>query len=149
MGYLEEHIAVTQSCGPEFRDHAFQRYETSHSLGSGLTNHVLGNRFRELPRYHSLIRAHGVIAAITFLFIVPASILVSRFYRRRNAVRIHIWLNILTVLLVIVIFTLGNVAVGPSRALSNPHHGIGTAIFVLVLVIFIHGTYEAHASYPV
>ncbi|KAG8526766.1 uncharacterized protein KY384_008195 [Bacidia gigantensis] len=108
-----------------------------------LSNCVLGmgNRFRELPGYHSLIRAHGTIAAITFLAIVPAAILVSRFYTRypRRAVRIHIWLNILAVLLVTVIFILGNIAVGPTRRLSNPHHGVGTAIFVLTLVGFIQG----------
>ena len=100
----------------------------------------MGNRFRELPGYHNLILAHGIIAAITFLFIVPASIFLSRFYTRpRTGIRLHIWLQILTVLLVIVIFTLGNVAVGPSRKLSNPHHGTGTAIFVLVLFEFIQG----------
>ena len=100
----------------------------------------MGNRFRQLPGYHNLIRAHGTIAAITFLFIVPTSIFLSRFYTRpRTGIRFHVWLNILTVLLTTVIFILGNLAVGPSRRLSNPHHGTGTAIFVLVLVAFIQG----------
>lgn len=99
----------------------------------------MGNRFRQLPGYHSLIRAHGVIAAITFLGLVPASIFFARFYYHRRAIRVHVWLQILTLLLTIVIFTLGNIAVGPSRRLSNPHHGTGTAIFVLVLVVFLQG----------
>ena len=101
----------------------------------------MGNRFRELPGYRSIIRAHGVIAAITFLFVVPSAIITARFYTRnpRLGRRIHIWLQIITVLLTIVIFTLGTFAVGPSRRLSNPHHGIGTAIFVLVLIQFILG----------
>ena len=101
----------------------------------------MGNRFRQLPGYHNIIRAHGIIAAITFLFIVPSAILVARFYTRnpRLGVRIHIWLQIITLLLITVVFTLGTFAVGPSRRLSNPHHGIGTAIFVLILVQFLFG----------
>ena len=99
----------------------------------------MGNRFREEPGYHNLIRAHGTIAAITFLGIVPAAIFTARFSNSRMRIRYHIWLQILALLLVIVIFTLSTVAVGPSRRLSNPHHGIGTAIFVLVLLQFIWG----------
>ena len=101
----------------------------------------MGNRFRQLPEYHDLIRAHGVIAAITFLFIVPTAILTVRFYGKnpRLAVRIHIWLQILTVVLTTVIIVLGFIAVGPSRRLSNPHHGIGLAIYIMVLVQFIWG----------
>ena len=101
----------------------------------------MGNRFRQLPGYHSIVRAHGVIAAITFLFVVPSAILFARFYTRnpRLGLRIHIWLQIITVLLTTVIFTLGTFAVGPTRRLSNPHHGIGTAIFVLVLIQFLFG----------
>ena len=100
----------------------------------------MGNRFRQLPGYHNLILAHGILAAITFLFLVPASILLPRFYSRRHSGRrSHVWLSVLAVILVIVIFTLGNIAVGPSRRLSNPHHGTGTAIFVLILVGFFQG----------
>lgn len=101
----------------------------------------MGNRFREMPGYRSLIRAHGVIAAIVFLFIVPAAILTLRFHRRNTgrAIRIHIWLQILTVLLTTVIFVLGWFAVGPERSLTNPHHGIGLAIYVLVLAQAIGG----------
>lgn len=101
----------------------------------------MGNRFREMSGYHAIIRAHGVIAAITFLFIVPSAILAARFYTKnpRRALQIHIWLQIVTVLLVTVVFALGTFAVGPERRLSNPHHGIGTAVFVLVLIQFILG----------
>ena len=101
----------------------------------------MGNRFAQQPQYHNLIRAHGIIAAITFLAIVPAAILILRFYGRspRWALRFHIWLQILTVLLTTVVFVLGWLAVGPSRSLTNPHHGIGLAIYVLVLFQFIWG----------
>lgn len=101
----------------------------------------MGNRFRELAGYHDLIRAHGIIAAITFLGIVPSAILILRFYGRnpRWALRIHIWLQILTVLLTTVIFVLGWFAVGPKRSLTNPHHAIGLTIYVLVLFQAIGG----------
>lgn len=100
----------------------------------------MGNRFAELPQYHILIRGHGVIAAITFLFIVPSAILIKRFGPNlRLSVRVHIWLQILTVLLTTVVFALGWFAVGPSRSLTNPHHGIGLAIYVMVLAQFIGG----------
>ena len=101
----------------------------------------MGNRFRDLPQYHSLIRGHGVVAAITFLLIVPSAIMIVRFYSRqpRLALRVHIWLQILTLLLTTVVFALGWLAVGPKRSLSNPHHGIGLAIYVLVVVQFFGG----------
>ena len=113
----------------------------------------MGNRFRELPQYHTLIRGHGIVAAITFLLIVPSAILTVRFYGRnpRWAVRLHIWLQILTVLLTTVIFTLGWFAVGPERSLTNPHHGIGLAIYIMVLLQAIDGWWvhkreKAHRS---
>ncbi|EKG13950.1 Cytochrome b561/ferric reductase transmembrane [Macrophomina phaseolina MS6] len=101
----------------------------------------MGNRFKELSGYKSIIVGHGVVGAITFLGIVPAAIFMARFYHRnpRLALRMHIWLQILTVLLTTVVFTLGWFAVGPERSLTNPHHGIGLAIFVLVLVQAIGG----------
>ena len=96
----------------------------------------MGNRFRDLPGYHNIIVAHGVIAAITFVVIVPAAILTASFYHRNPylALRIHIGLQVFTVLLTTVVFVLGYFAVGPERSLTNPHHGIGLAIFLLVLV---------------
>ena len=101
----------------------------------------MGNRFREMPGYYSIILAHGVIAAIVFLLIVPTAIFTLRFHTRntRRAIRIHICFQILTVLLTTVVFVLGWFAVGPKRSLSNPHHGIGLAIFVLVLAQTIGG----------
>ena len=95
----------------------------------------MGNRFRALDEYHTIITAHGTIAAITFLGIVPTAIFVASFYHRnpRLALRIHISLQVLTVILTTVIFVLGYFAVGPSRSLTNPHHGIGLAIFLLIL----------------
>jgi hypothetical protein len=101
----------------------------------------MGNRFAGLPGYKNLIKGHGVIAVMTFLFIVPAAILVAQFYGRNPywALRMHIYLQILTVALATVVFTLGWFAVGPARSLTNPHHGIGTAIYVLVLIQAIGG----------
>lgn len=101
----------------------------------------MGNRFKDLPGYKSIVVGHGVVAAITFLGIVPAAIFMARFYHRspRLALRMHIWLQILTVLLTTVVFTLGWFAVGPERSLTNPHHGIGLAIYVIVLVQAIGG----------
>ena len=101
----------------------------------------MGNRFRNLPGYHNLIRGHGVIAAITFLFIVPTAIMIARFYRgpSHRAVRFHIWLQLLTVALSTVVFVLGWFAVGPERSLTNPHHGIGLTIYIFVLVQALGG----------
>lgn len=101
----------------------------------------MGNRFFTLPGYQGLVRAHGVLAAITFLGAIPASIFLARFYGRnpRWARRLHIWLNILALLLTTVLFILGFMAVGPERSLSNPHHGIGVAIYTLLWFELING----------
>ncbi|KAJ9614029.1 hypothetical protein H2200_002165 [Cladophialophora chaetospira] len=101
----------------------------------------MGNRFFTLNGYHNVVEAHGIVASITFLGIVPLSIFLMRFYGRnpRLALRMHIWLQILTLLLTTVVFILGFQAVGPSRSLTNPHHGIGVAIYVLIWVANIGG----------
>ena len=101
----------------------------------------MGNRFFTMTGYHGLVEAHGIIAAITFLGIVPLGIFLMRFYGRnpRLALRVHIWLQILTLLLSTVIIILGFQAVGPKRSLTNPHHGIGVAIYVLVWVLILGG----------
>ncbi|KAL1584099.1 hypothetical protein WHR41_08163 [Cladosporium halotolerans] len=101
----------------------------------------MGNRFRELPQYHSLIRGHGAVAAITFLGVVPAAILIAKFGQANPglSLKLHVYLQILTVLLTTVVFILGWFAVGPERSLTNPHHGIGLAIYVLVLAQFLFG----------
>jgi hypothetical protein len=101
----------------------------------------MGNRFSTVVEYHKIVKAHGILAAITFMFIVPAAIFIARFYWRdpRLAMRMHIWLQILTVFLSTVILTLGWFAVGPQRSLSNPHHGIGVAIYVMIMFQVIWG----------
>jgi hypothetical protein len=101
----------------------------------------MGNRFLTLNGYQSLIRAHGIIAAITFLGLIPAAILIHRFLGRHEfwARRLHIWLSILSLLLGTVAFILGFIAVGPKRSLSNPHHGIGVALFTLLWFEAING----------
>ncbi|KAL9607116.1 MAG: hypothetical protein Q9167_007942 [Letrouitia subvulpina] len=108
----------------------------------------MGNRFRELHQYHTLILAHGIIAAITFLFLIPVAIMLSRFSVRspRRGQRYHIWLSILAVLLATVVFILGFIAVGPKRSLSNPHHGIGVAIYVLILAETFGGAWIRHKA---
>ena len=101
----------------------------------------MGNRFAGLPQYHVLIRGHGILAAITFLGVVPAAVLIARFYRRNAywALKLHIYLQIVTLLLSTVVFVLGWFAVGPARSLTNPHHGIGLTIYVLIWVQILGG----------
>lgn len=96
----------------------------------------MGNRFRDMPNYHTIIAAHGIIAAIVFLGLVPLSILLIRYYSLRNpyrAFKYHVWCQVLTLFLSTVVFVLGWFAVGPKRSLSNPHHGIGLAIYVIII----------------
>lgn len=101
----------------------------------------MGNRFRDLPQYHVLITGHGVIAAITFLGLLPAAIFIARFLHVRGmlAYKLHVYFQILTVFLSTVVLVLGWFAVGPERSLSNPHHGIGVAIYTCILVQFLYG----------
>ncbi|OQD79359.1 hypothetical protein PENANT_c053G08443 [Penicillium antarcticum] len=102
----------------------------------------MGNRFKDMAGYHSIIIAHGVIAAIVFLGIVPISTLIIRYYSRWNpywAFKLHAWGQVLTLLLSTVVFVLGWFAVGPERSLTNPHHGIGLAIYVLVIFQVLWG----------
>ncbi|KAL4907518.1 hypothetical protein BDW74DRAFT_125439 [Aspergillus multicolor] len=102
----------------------------------------MGNRFRDMPHYQTLIIVHGVIAAIVFLGLVPLSILLVRYYSLRNpyqAFKYHVWCQVLTLFLSTVVFVLGWFAVGPSRSLTNPHHGIGLAIYVIIIFQVIWG----------
>ncbi|KAF2461239.1 hypothetical protein BDY21DRAFT_397420 [Lineolata rhizophorae] len=101
----------------------------------------MANRFRDMPQYHNLILGHGVVSAITFLLIVPLAIFIAKFYYRNpaRALRLHIWLQILAIGLTTVTIILGFAAVGPSRRFTNPHHGIGLAIYVMVLLQAIGG----------
>ncbi|KAI0199587.1 hypothetical protein F4808DRAFT_209736 [Astrocystis sublimbata] len=102
----------------------------------------MGNRFATVSQYHSLVTGHGILAAITFLFLIPISIMYARFHPdRRRGRRIHAYLNVVAVGLSTVVFILGFFAVGPSRSLTNPHHGIGVAIYVLILTQAIGGSW--------
>jgi hypothetical protein len=102
----------------------------------------MGNRFRNMPNYKTYITAHAILASLTFLFVIPAAIFMARFYHRnpRTALRFHIWLQILAVLLSTAAFILGFQAVGMERSLTNPHHGIGVALYTLVLIQAIGGS---------
>lgn len=95
-----------------------------------------------MPGYHSIILAHGVIGTIVFLGLVPVSVLIIRYYSTHNsywAFRLHVWAQVLTLLLSTVVFVLGWFAVGPKRSLTNPHHGIGLAIYVMVIAQVLWG----------
>ncbi|KAL8695703.1 MAG: hypothetical protein Q9224_003223 [Gallowayella concinna] len=82
------------------------------------------------------------MAALTFLLIVPSAIMFMRYKRHRpNAIRFHVWLQILTFLLATAIIILGFIAVGPERSLTNPHHGIGVAIYVMIVFQFLGGAW--------
>jgi hypothetical protein len=102
----------------------------------------MGNRFRSMVGYKALITAHGVLAAIAFLFVIPAAIFMARFYHRnpRTALRVHIWLQVLAVLLSTAAIICSFQAVGLERSLSNPHHGIGVALYTLVMVQALGGS---------
>ncbi|KAF3045413.1 hypothetical protein E8E12_000323 [Didymella heteroderae] len=102
----------------------------------------MGNRFRNMAGYKPLITAHGILAAITFLFVVPGAIFMARFYHRnpRLALRVHIWLQIMTLLLATALIVLGFQAVGLERSLTNPHHGVGVALYTLVVVQVLGGS---------
>ncbi|KAK6430677.1 hypothetical protein LTR95_013168 [Oleoguttula sp. CCFEE 5521] len=100
----------------------------------------MGNRFRDLPQYHTLIRGHAILAAIVFLGLVPLAIFIAKFGPRKHlSFRLHVYIQIVVVLLTTVVLVLGWFAVGPERSLTNPHHGIGVAIYTLVLVQFLYG----------
>jgi len=105
----------------------------------------MGNRFSSMPGYKTLIRSHAVIAVITFLVITPIAIMTARFYRQNPdfALRFHIYGQILTVLLSTAVLILGFQAVGPARSLTNPHHGIGVAIYTLIWVQFFLGWWSS------
>ncbi|KAL3593631.1 hypothetical protein FPOAC2_07931 [Fusarium poae] len=101
----------------------------------------MGNRFSTLTQYHGLVLAHGLLGVIIFLFLIPFSVMTARFYSRRPgwAIKYHAQLNVFSVLLLVPVFILGYFAVGPERSLTNPHHGIGVAIFTLFLVQVLGG----------
>ncbi|EDU49902.1 conserved hypothetical protein [Pyrenophora tritici-repentis Pt-1C-BFP] len=102
----------------------------------------MGNRFRSMVGYKALITAHGVLAGVTFLFIIPAAIFMARFYHRNphTALKFHIWLQVLAVLLSTAAIICSFFAVGLERSLTNPHHGIGVALYTLVMVQALGGS---------
>ena len=108
----------------------------------------MANRFSTLTQYQSLILGHGVLAALTYLFLVPIGVMIARFYNRRpgSAVRYHSYLQVLALLLTTVVFILGFFAVGPRRNLTNPHHGIGVAIYVLLILQSVGGRLVKHIA---
>ena len=87
---------------------------------------------------------HAVLAAITFIGIVPLAIFLAKYGSDwpggRVSFKLHVYLQIMTVFLTTVILVLGWFAVGPERSLTNPHHGIGVAIYVMILFQFIYGS---------
>ncbi|KAF4466415.1 hypothetical protein FALBO_6736 [Fusarium albosuccineum] len=101
----------------------------------------MGNRFSTLSQYHRLVAAHAVLGVIIFLFLIPFSVMTARFYAGRPgwAVKYHAQVNIFSGLLLIAVFVLGYFSVGPERSLTNPHHGIGVAIFTLFFVQLVGG----------
>ncbi|KAI1772487.1 hypothetical protein F4818DRAFT_426103 [Hypoxylon cercidicola] len=99
----------------------------------------MSNRFSTLSQYHQLVLGHGILAVITFLFVVPAAVMHARFRPYGSPIRLHAYLQIFAVALCTVVFILGWFAVGPNRSLTNPHHGIGVAIYTMILVQFVGG----------
>ncbi|KAJ0309122.1 hypothetical protein COL5a_001242 [Colletotrichum fioriniae] len=106
----------------------------------------MGNRFSTVAQYHTLVLAHGVMAAIIFLLIVPLSVFTARFYTAKPgyAIPYHAQLNILAALMLVAVFVLGWFAVGPERSWTNPHHAIGLAIFIMFLLQIIGGRLVRH-----
>ncbi|KAI5295942.1 hypothetical protein KEM52_006355 [Ascosphaera acerosa] len=101
----------------------------------------MGNRFRGDHYYKHLIVAHGIFAAITFLILMPAGIFTARFFHRDPywSRRIHVGLQLLCLFTLTTVFVLGWYAVGNKRKLTNPHHGIGLAIYVMFWAQFLWG----------
>ncbi|OTA98854.1 hypothetical protein M426DRAFT_28068 [Hypoxylon sp. CI-4A] len=99
----------------------------------------MGSRFSTVTQYHQLVTGHGILAVITFLFIVPLAVMYARFRPYRSSIRLHAYLQVFAVLLSTVVFVLGYFAVGPNRSLTNPHHGIGVAIYTMIIVQMFGG----------
>ncbi|KAK7402807.1 hypothetical protein QQX98_011435 [Neonectria punicea] len=108
----------------------------------------MGNRFSTLTQYHSLVRAHAIMGAMIFLFLIPFSVMTARFYSHRPgfAVKYHAQVNIFAGMLLLAVFILGYFAVGPERSLTNPHHGIGVAIFAMFILQIVGGRLVRHIT---
>ena len=100
----------------------------------------MAQRFSTISRYQRLVLAHGVIAAMVFTFIVPVAVMIARFHKSPPlSYRYHAYMQVVAIGLATAAFVLGYFAVGPARSLTNPHHGIGVAIYTLILVQGIGG----------
>ncbi|KAH7143894.1 hypothetical protein EDB81DRAFT_605487, partial [Dactylonectria macrodidyma] len=108
----------------------------------------MGNRFSTVSQYHSLVAAHAVLGALIFLLLIPFSVMTARFYSHRPgfAVKYHAQINILAAIMLLAVFLLGYFAVGPERSLTNPHHGIGVAIFAMFFLQIIGGRLVRHIT---
>ena len=108
----------------------------------------MGNRFATVSQYHKLVLAHGILAAFAFLVFVPAGVFFARFYSRRPdmIIKHHVHCQLFGGVLLLAVFVLGFLAVGPSRALTNPHHGIGVAVFVLFVLQLVGGRFIRHVA---
>lgn len=101
----------------------------------------MGNRFSTDARYRNLIIAHGVIAALVFLLVMPLAVFVAKFYHTngRHALRLHIALQMVALVFLTAVIVIAIFAVGTARSLTNPHHGIGIAIYALVVLQTVAG----------
>lgn len=88
------------------------------------------------------------MGTMIFLFIIPFSVMIVRFYSLHPgyAVVYHAQMQVFAALMLLVVFILGFFAVGPERNLSNPHHGIGVAIFVLFALQIVGGRLVRHIT---
>lgn len=102
----------------------------------------MGSRFSTVTQYHQIVLAHGIMAAFIFLLFVPFSVFCMRFDHGRSGFgrRWHARANVFAGLMLLATFILGYFAVGPERSLSNPHHGLGVAIFLLFILQLVGGS---------
>ncbi|KAK6338882.1 hypothetical protein TWF696_009687 [Orbilia brochopaga] len=88
-----------------------------------------------------LILIHSGFAAVAWLFLAPAAVIIARFFksagigRHRRWFRLHFVLQMGTVAFMVVAFLTGYYAVTPGSKyqFKNPHFQIGTAAFAAVL----------------
>lgn len=105
-----------------------------------------------------------MVASVATLITAPAAILIGRYFRSRSWwFKVHVLLQSVTAVFVILVFSLGIVAVasgGNGNQLTgpkmDPHHDLGLAVLVLFLLQFVlgigahytHSAGPAHAKDP-
>jgi hypothetical protein len=95
----------------------------------------MGNRRADDHKYHRLIFAHGLFAAIAVLLLMPAALVCARFFlhgpQPRMAMWGHIGFQIGAIVCLTITFVCGYFAVGKAQWGTNPHHVSmpGTCIF--------------------